>query len=159
MSVVQVQGWDRPSGFVYEPIDAKTGGCSRRRRPRNVLVACALFCAVALGIATTAVKLSSPLDQSTVQGLANPTTLAAGDGGARSPKQQEQQYQPRMSLSTMNRGSLGVRVSNHYQHVNTTHGTTDLSTYPWEHVAEPYQATRLELTSVPEGVIGGSHIK
>ncbi|CAM9529630.1 unnamed protein product [Ectocarpus sp. 12 AP-2014] len=159
MSVVQVQGWDRPGGFVYEPIDANTGGCSRRRRPRNVLVACALFCAVALGMAT--VKMSSPLDQSTVQGLANPTTLAAGDGGARSPKQQEPQYQPGMSLSlsTMNRGLLGVRVSNHYQHVNTTHGTTDLSTYPWEHVAEPYQATRLELTSVPEGVRGGSHIK
>lgn len=153
---------DQGSSFRYEPIE-KRGGCGvvgRRRRPRNVLVACALVCAViaAAGFAASGRRsdrlLSSSAppseeEQPPAADLSRPTVLASTAGAKRATH-------PSPSLATVERGSLQVRVANHYQ--VGENATTDLSLYPWEHVAEPYRETRMELTRVPHGVEDGANI-
>lgn len=155
-----IAGWpgflDQGSGFRYEPIDAKRscGALARRRRPRNVLVACALVCAVVAAVGFT---VSSPSKVEPVAKLDgnNPTNLAF-DVGVGRPKETGRLQHSSPSLATVERGALQVRVANHYQ--LGENATTDLSLYPWEHVAEPYRETRMELTRVPHGVEDGANI-
>lgn len=88
--------------------------------------------------------------------MGSPTTLASRGGVARPKETGRFHQQPSPSLATVERGALQVRVSNHYQ--LGENATTDLSLYPWEHLAEPYRETRLELTRVPHGVEDGANI-
>lgn len=123
-------------------------------------MACALVCAVvaAAGFAATrSDRLStSPAKEELEADLGGATVLATADAGAARPKEAGRREAPSPTLATVERGSLQVRVSNHYQ--LGENATTDLSLYPWEHVAEPYRPTRLELTRVPHNVEDGAKI-
>lgn len=151
---------NRPTGFRYEPIGAKGGcGLTRRRRPRHVLVACTLVCALLAVVACAMIRdkrlTTAPPEEDTVANLGNPASLASSVGAAR-PKATGRHQYPSPSLATVERGALQVRVSNHYQ--LGENATTDLSLYPWEHVAEPYRETRIELARVPHAVEDGANI-
>eukprot|EP00903_Cladosiphon_okamuranus_P007186 g6978.t1 len=148
---------DQRSGFRYEPIDAE-GSCgklARRRGPRNVLAACALTCAV---VAAVGCALASPSKEGPVANLSgsNPTNLASNVGVGRSKETVRMRHASSSSLATVERGAWRVQVANHYQLGGNA--TTDLSLYPWEHVAEPYRETRMELMRVPYGVEDGANI-
>lgn len=153
--------------FQYEPIDAAAKGWPQTRlAKKNVMVACALVCAVALGYAATKGERlpwsqPSPPPSSSDQALGtlqNPASLKTAAAPMRGGEQQQQKQQQQVmpSLTTIARGPVQVRVANSYQ--LEANGTTDLSLYPWEHVAEPYRDTRLELMRVPASVEDGSNI-
>eukprot|EP00752_Nemacystus_decipiens_P001330 g1320.t1 len=161
MSFAGVPGLlDKGNGFRYEPIDAK-GSCGivRRRRPRYVMVACALVCAVVAAVGFAATRgdrvSATPVKEEPAADDGSPAVLATGVGVG-SPKETGRMELPSPTLATVARGSLQVRVSNHYQ--LGENATTDLSSYPWEHVAEPYRPTKLELTRVPHEVEDGANI-
>ncbi len=155
------------SRYRYEPIDShRTGRPVVQHRPRrNVfVVACIFFSAVAgivaLGLAASRGSRLPTQPDEVVVGSGGPTTLHVGSSegtGARNSVEQERYHQHQIPAARIRSGpSLQVRVANHYQ--LGENASTDLSLYPWEHVAEPYRETLLELTSVPEGVQGGANI-
>ena len=164
MAIAEVPGFlEQGSGFRYEPIDPARGtsrcGAARRRRPRNVCVSFALVCAV-LGILALSTSPTSREEEPAAADLlgGKPATLASSVDGAGKPRGEtgRLQHLSSPSLATVERGPLQVRVANHYQ--LGENASTDLSMYPWQHVAEPYRETRIELTRVPHGVDDGANI-
>lgn len=117
-------------------------------------------CTAAAAVWFTAYKgswLSSPPEEEkAVVRLANRTALASGGAARRPEEQQQQQQRPSLLGNAETGASLRVRVFNHYQ--LGANATTDLSLYPWEHVAEPYRETTLELARLPEGVEDGANV-
>lgn len=123
-------------------------------------MACALVCAVVAAAAFAATRggllSTAPTKEEPVADLSGRTVFATDNSDAARPKVTGRREHPSPTMATVERGSLQVRVSNHYQ--LGENATTDLSLYPWEHVAEPYRPTRLELTRVPHDVEDGANI-